>query len=484
MKLTRLLIGDGCKLFQVKDCLQSIASSGFVVINVGTLLYWFILGNYALSQSVAVPDNLSSAAPQKPPANLSWLMWLLGAMLFLIGFFHRIAFGVMAEPLTLEFGLTATTLGALASFYYYSYVVMQVPVGVMADRFGPRKLLTIGATLAAVGTAIFALAPNYWVISFGRLLIGGAVAVAFVTMMKIALHWFDLRRFALLVGLGLLAGNLGALAAGVPLQLMIELVGWRTVMLVFAAMTGILAVATGIWLRDDPSDLGYKSYGHSHDETVPRQSILKDLKETITHRTVFLLTLSCGAAAGSVLTFGGLWGIPFLKVAYGFTTSEAATITTITLLVWAGSGVFLGHWSDATGKRKSPFIALALLAASGWFVVTQIPDLPFVILMFALLAAAGGSSIMIVGLSWAKESVPPKLQGTALGWCNTGVMVGPMVLQPLTGVLIDLNWDGAMDGTQRLYDIPSFQYGFLPMIVWLVLAALLMSFARGESYKK
>ncbi|MEH6630551.1 MAG: MFS transporter [Halopseudomonas aestusnigri] len=433
-----------------------------------------------MSQSVAMPDNSTSAALQNPPASLSWLMWILGALLFLIGFFHRIAFGVMAEPLTLEFGLTATTLGTLASFYYYSYTAMQVPVGVMADRFGPRKLLTSGALLAAIGTAVFALATDYWMISFGRLLIGGAVAVAFVTMMKISLHWFTLKRFALLTGLGLLAGNLGAVVAGAPLQEMLELFGWRNVMLAFAGITGLLALATGIWLRDDPTDLGYKSYGHTHDASTPRQSIFSALKETITYRTVFLLTLACGASAGSILTFGGLWGVPYLKVAYGFTTSEAATIISVTLLVWAGCGVLLGHWSDATGKRKLPFVGLALLAAGGWFVVTQIPGLPFILLALALFAAALGSCIMIVGLSWAKEAVPPKLQGTALGWCNTGVMIGPMVLQPLTGILIDLNWSGATDGGQRVYDIPAFQAGFVPMIIWLILAAGLVLFAKEE----
>ncbi|WP_020592022.1 MFS transporter [Kiloniella laminariae] len=435
-----------------------------------------------MSVSVSSNDDLVEQDLQHPPASLAWLMWTLGGLLFLIGFFHRIAFGVMGDPLRMEFALTATTLGTLASFYYYSYMPMQVPVGIMADRFGPRKLLTCGAAITALGTVLFVMATNYWMLGLGRLLIGGAVAVAFVTMMKIAQHWFDLKKFSLLTGLGLLAGNLGAVGAGVPLQFLIGEIGWRPVLLGLAALTGVLAVATWIWVRDDPEDLGYKSYDLKGARHEPHGSVLSTMKDAICHRNVLLLTLACGAAAGSALTFGGLWGVPFLRTAYGFSSPEAATITTIMLLVWAGSGVLLGFWSDQSGKRKVPFIVGALVAALGWAVVTQIADLPHWLLYLALVVAAAGSSIMIVGLSLARESVPRRLQGTALGWCNMGVMIGPMILQPLTGFLIDVNWDGKLDNGTRVYDLTTFQVGFIPMIVWLLLAAVLICFAREKKF--
>ena len=117
---------------------------------------------------------------QTPPLYLAWLIWSLGALLYLMGFFYRVAPAVITVELMQDFNISAAALGNLSAFYFYSYVAMQIPTGIMADTWGPRRLLAFGALIASFGTAMFALAPNLWWASAGRLLIGGSVAVAYV----------------------------------------------------------------------------------------------------------------------------------------------------------------------------------------------------------------------------------------------------------------------------------------------------------------
>ena len=138
-----------------------------------------------------------------PPLRAAWLVWGLGALLYLMGFFQRVAPAVMTHELMGDFEINAAGLGNLSAFYFYSYVAMQVPTGILADRWGPRRLLATGAFIAGLGSLLFALADGILWAGAGRLLIGGSVAVAFVGMLKIASNWFPPRLFALVSGLAL-----------------------------------------------------------------------------------------------------------------------------------------------------------------------------------------------------------------------------------------------------------------------------------------
>ena len=154
-------------------------------------------------------------------------MWGLGATLYFIAFYHRVAPAVITTELSQDFGLTAAALGNLSAFYFYSYVAMQIPTGILADRFGPRVLLTVGSVVAAIGTAVFAMAPNAAWANMGRLLIGGSSGMAFVCMLKLASHWMPARQFALTSGVALAVGVFGAVSAGAPLRILVNEFGWR-----------------------------------------------------------------------------------------------------------------------------------------------------------------------------------------------------------------------------------------------------------------
>ncbi len=259
-----------------------------------------------------------------PPASLAWGIWALGAALYLTGFFQRVAPAVMTQELMAEFAIDAAGLGHLSAFYLYGYVAMQIPTGLMADRFGARRVLTLGAAIAAAGSLLFAAAPDLFAAKLGRLLIGGSVGVAWVCTLKLAAHWFEPRRFALASGLALAAGMTGAVAAGMPLRAAVSGFGWRPVMLVGALLTAALCVAIWIVVRDDPTERGYRGYFSGHTPGAPRRSVWLGLAEVLRYRNSWLLFLAPQGVTGATISFGGLWGVPYLVSVYGFSPQRAA----------------------------------------------------------------------------------------------------------------------------------------------------------------
>ncbi len=411
-----------------------------------------------------------------PPLRLAFAMWGLGAALYLIGFYQRVAPAVITRELMSEFTLGAAALGNLAAFYYYSYVAMQIPAGLLADRWGPRRVLTAGAAVAAAGTLLFALAPGYAAASLGRLLIGGSVGVAFVAMLKLAGHWFAPTRFAMLSGLALACGVLGAVSAGVPLRLVVDAFGWRNVMSVAAAVAGLLAVVIWIAVRDDPAERGYASYAPT--APVRHAPILHSIRQTLASRNVWLVFLISGAVSGPTLTFGGLWGVPFLSTHYGLSTSQASMITSLLLVCWAVAGPFVGALSDRLRRRKPLYALGAVLATVGWCLALLVPNLPLPLLVALLAFTGGASSAVMVGFAIAKESAPAALAGTAGGIANMGNMLGGMIMQPAVGWILDRRWTGTFANGVRVYDFDAYRAGFSFMLVWLAAALLLLVFVR------
>lgn len=418
-----------------------------------------------------------------PPARLAWGVWGLGAALYLIGFYQRVAPAVITGELTADFGLTAAALGNLSAFYFYSYVAMQVPTGIIADRWGPRRLLTAGALVAGAGTLLFALAPNLWVANAGRLLIGGSVAVAFVGMLKIASHWFVPRQFALASGMALFTGIVGAVFAGVPLRLLVNAFDWQTVMVASAIVT--LALAAAIWwlVRDDPTEKGYATHFAGHGNGGDAHSVLGGLREVFRYRNTWLLFLIPGGVAGPLLAFAGLWGVPYLTTHYRLSTAEAAAVTSTLMVAWALGGPFFGHLSDRLGHRK-PLYAWGLLAIAGGWAVALFLSPPYPLLVAVLAVVGFFSGCMMPGFAFAKESVPPQLAGTVSGVINMGVMTGPMVLQPAVGWMLDRLWTGTMENGARLYDLSAYRTGFALMMAWTAIALVLILFTRDTHCKQ
>lgn len=419
-------------------------------------------------------------SPSPPPLRIAWLMWGCGAMLYLMGFFHRVAPAVMTEALMRDFNINAAALGNLSAFYFYSYVAMQIPTGIIADLWGPRRLLALGALVAGAGAVIFAMSHSFLWAGLGRLLIGGSVAVAWVGLLKLAANWFPAAMFALVSGMGLFCGIIGAVAAGTPLHLLALRFGWRGVILASALAT--LAAAAAIWafVRDTPGEKGYRDYLTEADRPSVGSlaAIFKGLKEIFLYPNTLLLCCIPGAVVGGLLTFSGLWGVPFLTTHYSLSTKHAAWLTSTLLVAWAVGGPVFGWWSDRVGRRKPLYIIGCAVTLAGWVAIVYLPGLPLWELTALLVVTGFASGCMIVSFAFAKESVPLRLAGTVSGVVNMGVMMGPMLLQPAVGWVLDRKWTGAVAAGVRRYGLAAYQSGFSMMIAWLAAALVLLMFTR------
>ena len=415
-----------------------------------------------------------------PPLKLAWFIWGLAALFYMMGFFQRVAPAVMTGELMRDFSIGAAALGNLSAFYFYSYVAMQVPTGILADTWGPRRMLTAGAFIAGAGTLLFAFSPGIVAAAAGRLLIGASVAVAFVCMLKLAGNWFPARMFAMVTGAALFSGIIGAVSAGPPLRLLLEVFDWRQLMVGAALFTWLIGLGIHVFARDWPSEKGYADYVKPDDagRRTDMGVILKNLGESLSSRNTILLFIIPGGIVGCALTFSGLWGVPYLSTVHGLTLAEASAANSSLLVAWAAGGPLFGWASDRLGRRKPLYIIGCAICIAGWGLIFFHSGMGVAMLLAVLMITGFSSGCMVVSFAFAKESIHARLAGTVSGIINMGVMMGPMILQPAVGLVLDLLWQGEMSAGARVYTASAYRAGFSLMLAWAVLSLVLLLFTR------
>jgi len=421
----------------------------------------------------------STLAALAPPAWLSWSVWGVAAFYYLAAFYLRSSPAVMTTELMRDFGISASQLGNFSAVYFYAYIAMQIPTGVLVDSWGARRLLIGGAIAAALGTCLFGATTSYAIASIGRLIVGAATAVGWVVTLKLATHWFPRERFAMLTGLGLMMGNVGALVAQVPLRVLVEQFGWRAV--AFGSAGVVLAVGAATWafVTNDPLEKGFRSYAPAELQRTHLTigQLLREFPTIFTYRNTWLIFLAQGGFVGAMLSFTGLWGPTYLRQRFTLAPTEAAAVCSVMIVCWAVASPLAGYLSDRIGRRKPIYLGGALVSAAGWSTLFFAP-LPLAAFTVVAAITSFACGAVVLGFAFAKESVPVQLLGTISGAINVGNMLGPTILQPAIGRVLDQRWAGAMNNGVRIYPVGAFQAGFAMIVAWSVLACLLIACTR------
>lgn len=399
---------------------------------------------------------------------LPWVMWGLGALFYTYGFFQRVAPSVMVNELMADFMVGAAITGTLSSLYFYTYAGMQIPIGLMLDRFGPRRMLTLACLFSAAGSIFFASAQGLLPAYIGRAMIGFGAAVTWVGALKLATLWFPPRRFALLTGLTMAFGMAGAVGGQAPLSAAVDAFGWRGTM--FAAGIIALLLSALIWVvvrdRGPHTPPAAKST-----ENKPAPRLLDGLKIVLRTPQTWWTSLFGAMMSAPMLAFAALWGVPYMMEVHALSREGAALGTSLMLVGWGVGSPLVGWASDRWATRKVPMLvtsAGALVCTLAWL-YGGLPLGAVYTLQFLTGAFSGG---IVVFFAAVREHNLVTAAGAALGVANMLNMATGAVFQPLVGWLLDRQWDGTLIGGARVYGVEAWHWALIVLPACLVLSFL------------
>jgi MFS family permease len=394
----------------------------------------------------------TSVESEPLPRLLPLLGWLTAATFFFYAWVLRVAPSVMVEELMRDFAVGAAVLGNLSAAYFYGYAGMQIPVGLLLDRFGPRRLIVTATIMCAGGCVLFATGQSLAAVTAGRFLIGASAAFSLVGAMAVAGQWFAANRFAVLSGGAMAMGMAGGVFGQAPLRLAVEASDWRTANLLLAAGGVALAVAAWATVRDR-----WRGTGGVADA-------LAGLGVIVRHRQTWLIALSGLGTSAPLLGFASLWGVPFLETAYGLPRTHAATLTSMLFVGWGVGAPLFGWLSDRIGRRKAPLVAGLALETLALTILIFVPGLSVVAVGGLCFMVGFLGSSQIVCFALAKDNHRRGLSGTAIGFVNAMVTGAGALFQPLVGFLLDLAWTGDMALGARVYQTGAYRLALASLI--------------------
>jgi len=382
--------------------------------------------------------STAPAPPATPPASgrPSWqpmLVWSVGVLAYVVAVLHRTSFGVAGLDAVRRFDASASAVSAFTVLQLLVYAALQVPAGVLLDRFGSRRLIVAGALVMAGGQLVLALGTTIPVAVLGRVLVGTGDALTFISVLRLSSAWFPPRRAPVLTQLTGLVGQLGQVLSAVPLVALLAGPGWTTAFTSAAAVGVLVALLVAVAVRDAPGvrvvtgpALSWRKAGH-------------DLVRAWRHPGTRLGLWSHFATQFPGTVFALMWGFPFLVSGEGVAQGTASALITLFVLTGLVAGPLLGVMVARHPLRRS-WLVLTIVGVNvaAWTaVLAWRGPAPLWLLVLLVLALATGGPGSMVGFDYARTFNPADRQGTATGIVNIGGFVASLIVVLAVGVVLD-----------------------------------------------
>ncbi len=419
-------------------------------------------------------------AKGEPTRNFSlaaMTMVFLGTLFYFYEYYLRVAPSVMKADLQERFFLSEAAFGYLIAFYFIAYTTMQIPVGMLMDRFGPKRVLTLACGLCALGALLFATSSHLYIAQLAQFLIGLGSAFAYVGVLKISDDWLAPQYFAFIAGLCNTLGMLGAISGEMISEYLLGVIGWQSTLL-YAAIIGIFLTAV-LWFILHDGNPRKKYHFQSTIPSLPQPSVLNGLFVVAKHKQIWLTGLIGCLTYMPIAVFAGVWAPDYL-MNRGFEKASAAFGSSLIFFGFAFGAPFWGYISDLIKSRRLPLILGSFLAALCLFLLIwlpfQAPLAAYLCLFFIGFFIGVEILIFAIGNDW----VPSSICATAAAFINMMTMVGAIIFPPLIGKLLDLT---VSSSASKVPSIENYATVLMVLPLGLVMAGIL-SFLLKESYPK
>ena len=409
------------------------------------------------------------------PTWRAWAIWSLGACFFYYAFLQRTAPSALVPDLMRSFDVSASALGSLSAFYFCGYTAVQLPTGLMADRWGSRRLLTFAALASAFGGLLFASTDSIGVAGMGRLLVGAGAGFGFICTLRIATDWFPPKRLALLTGMTMMLGMLGGFTGQAPLALAVAEFGWRASMITVASFGMLIGLGTWLMAQDRRPD-GTSSASHS-------EPVFSGLKGALKRMQTWVIAIYGFFIVPPLFAFGTLWAVPFLQQAHGMTGPDAALSASLVLIGWGIFSPIVGWLSDRFKRRKPPMLFAAIFSLLSIVPIVYMQDLSTIsikALMFLNGVAVAGMAVSFAAVQEHNDSAH---SGTSMAFHNMSMAISGAIMQTVIGWLLDESGLGTIDNGVRIYPATSYEQALTVLPVSSV-AALLVGLMIKETHAK
>lgn len=408
---------------------------------------------------------------------LPWIMWGVSLLFYFYEFVLQVSPGVFINSLVKEFHLSATAIGEMGAVYFYVYATMQMPVGLLLDYFGERRVLTSAVLFCALGTLMFSFATSFSIVLFARFFTALGSAFAMVGSMKVASTWLPESYFGLLSGLILLVGMAGAIFGKIPVAYAVSKIDWQNT-LVYLGLFGLLLSSLIWFIIRDKDKASNKSPNVKSAFSI--HLILSSCYKVLKNKQTWLIAVYGGLMISPVMSLGALWGEKYLIDAYSYTQVEAAASWT-TFFIGMGVGAPVAGWlSDWTKRRKLPIVIAPIgscIALIIFIYTSHFPDLFYTIVGFLIgfFTAFSWAIFALVSSSTSKTE-----NGTALGFVNFFNVGLCATAQLIIGTLLDLFHKNSATSLAGIYTEHDYELAFMVFPIFTVIAFILTFFIREK----
>ncbi len=362
-----------------------------------------------------------------PKLKYAWIVFAIFLAAYFFVYFHRMSLNVVGPEITEVVGGNYVYL---SSIYFWTYAAMQIPCGMLADRFGPRKVAFIFLLMAALGSAVTAFGESFMAVAIGKMMIAAGMAAVYIPMMKAIATWFPPNYFPQLVGIVIAVGNIGAISATVPLQIAVDSLGWRGTFELLAVITLIIAVLCFILIRDLPPGTS----------VTEKSGMIAGLKTVfLAGRKFWPMALAYFLIYGTIMVFQGTVSKSYFNDTYSFATMTIWIVAMIgigkvlsTVLV----GVLSGRGAIKSKRTAMIFgnVGFALVWLVLWMFAGSFDNALFWGVICTLFGFFGG--FMSLSFTQVKEWHPTSISGTAVAALNVFLFLGSAISLEIAGYML------------------------------------------------